>query len=40
VGPIDLRFIGDYTTFETWDENRKRYSGKAEERQQTNLPEQ
>jgi replicative DNA helicase len=39
VGPIDLRFIADYTKFETWDPNRRTYSNNAEQRQQPHLPE-
>jgi replicative DNA helicase len=33
VGPIDLRFIADYTKFETWDTSRARYSNDPTHRQ-------
>jgi len=33
VGPIDLRFVADYTQFSTWDPERTRYSNNAQHRQ-------
>lgn len=33
VGVVDLRFIADYTKFETWDTDRALYSNNAEKRQ-------
>lgn len=40
VGPIDLRFIADYTKFETWNKDTRAYSNNAEERQQRHEEEE